>query len=191
VDLRQAVGQKLLFAFKGMDQPPVEIIHALRDFKPAGISLFRAFNIDNPGQFTRPDGLFTASGGRNDLPLLLLGTDQEGGQLMSLGHGTALPGNMAIGATGSEVLARRAGEVLGTSLPRWGERGLRALCGCQCKSNEPGRGVRSFGEDPRLVARLSAAMIEGIQSQGVAATAKHFPGHGDTSSDSHLGLPLS
>ena len=50
-------------------------------------------------------------------------------------------------------------------------------------------GVRSFGEDPKLVGELAAALIEGIQSQGVAATAKHFPGHGDTASDSHHGLP--
>ncbi|MGE5251521.1 MAG: glycoside hydrolase family 3 protein, partial [Bacteroidota bacterium] len=56
--------------------------------------------------------------------------------------------------------------------------------------HNPVVGIRSFGEHPDMVARLGAAMIEGIQSQGVAATAKHFPGHGDTATDSHLGLPI-
>jgi beta-N-acetylhexosaminidase len=51
-------------------------------------------------------------------------------------------------------------------------------------------GTRSFGEDPKEVAELSAALVEGIQAGGVAATAKHFPGHGDTASDSHYGLPV-
>src|SRR4029077_18545884 len=63
---------------------------------------------------------------------------------------------------------------------------------CDVNSNplNPVIGTRSFGEDPKLVARLSAALIRGLQSSGVAATAKHFPGHGDTSSDSHRGAPM-
>jgi beta-N-acetylhexosaminidase len=125
------------------------------------------------------------------LPPLLIATDQEGGQLMAVGASTPLPGNMALGATGSEALARRAGEVLGCEMAALGVNVDYAPC-VDVNSNprNPVVGVRSFGEDPNLAARLGAAMVAGIQSQGVAATAKHFPGHGDTASDSHHGLPV-
>jgi beta-N-acetylhexosaminidase len=121
---------------------------------------------------------------------LLIATDQEGGQLMAIGDGTPLPGNMALGATGSEELARRAGEVLGRELAAMGVNvNYAPSADVNVNPQNPVVGVRSFGENPQDVARLSAAMIAGIQSQGVAATVKHFPGHGDTASDSHLGLP--
>ena len=123
------------------------------------------------------------------LPLLLIATDQEGGQLMAFGDGTPLPGNMALGATRSPELARKAGEVLGRELAALGINVNYAPCAdVNINPNNPVVGVRSFGEDPALVGELAAAMIEGIQSQGVAATVKHFPGHGDTASDSHHGL---
>ncbi|MBN2678351.1 MAG: hypothetical protein JXR32_09870, partial [Anaerolineaceae bacterium] len=124
-----------------------------------------------------------------EMPLLLIGADQEGGQLMAVGDGTPLPGNMAIGATCSTDLAHQAGVVLGRELASLGINVNYAPCAdVNINPYNPVVGVRSFGEDPRLVSDLSAAMIRGIQSQGVAATAKHFPGHGDTSSDSHHGL---
>ncbi len=110
---------------------------------------------------------------------------------MALGDGTHLPGNMALGATGSEDLARLAGEVLGRELAAVGVNVNYAPCvDVNVNPHNPVVGIRSFGEDPIEVARLSAAMIAGIQSQGVAATAKHFPGHGDTSGDSHHGMPI-
>jgi beta-N-acetylhexosaminidase len=109
---------------------------------------------------------------------------------MSIGDGTPLPGNMALGATRSTELARRAGEVLGRELAALGINVNYAPCAdVNINPKNPVVGVRSFGEDPNLVGELAAALIEGMQSQGVAATAKHFPGHGDTASDSHLGLP--
>jgi beta-N-acetylhexosaminidase len=121
----------------------------------------------------------------------LIATDQEGGQLMAIGEGTTpLPGNMALGATGSVELARKAGEVLGRELAAMGINvNYAPSCDVNINPQNPVIGIRSFGEDPAAVAQLAAAMIEGIQSQGVAATAKHFPGHGDTDGDSHHGLP--
>jgi beta-N-acetylhexosaminidase len=108
---------------------------------------------------------------------------------MAFGDGTPLPGNMALGATRSLELARKAGEVLGRELAAIGVNVNYAPCAdVNINPNNPVVGVRSFGEDPKLVGELAAAMIEGIQSQGVAATVKHFPGHGDTASDSHHGL---
>jgi beta-glucosidase-like glycosyl hydrolase/CubicO group peptidase (beta-lactamase class C family) len=119
----------------------------------------------------------------------------EGGvfapSLMSAGSATVLPSNMAIGATGDERLAYEAGRVTGAEARAIGIR--VAFAPVVDVNNNPANPVintRSFGEDPRAVARLAAAFVRGVQSQGVAATAKHFPGHGDTDTDSHLALPI-
>ena len=122
---------------------------------------------------------------------MLIGVDQEGGQLMTIGEGAAsLPGNMALGATNSEDLAEHAGRVLGTELAAMGINiNYSPSCDVNINPKNPVVGIRSFGENPEMVARLASAMIKGIQSAGVAATAKHFPGHGDTDTDSHIGLP--
>ncbi len=191
MDIEQAIGQKLLLAFEGKDRPSPEIVKALREYKASGITLFRSLNIDNPSQLRALTESLQRLARDFDLPPLLIAADQEGGQLMAVGDGTPLPGNMAIGATGSAELARRAGEVLGRELAAMGVNVDYAPCvDVNVNPQNPVVGVRSFGENPREVARLAAAMIEGIQSQGVAATAKHFPGHGDTASDSHHGLPI-
>jgi beta-N-acetylhexosaminidase len=189
--IQQAIGQKLLLAFKGKDKPSDEIIHALREYKASGITLFRSFNIDNPSQLRYLTDQLQRLARTLDLPPFLIAVDQEGGQLMAVGGGTThLPGNMALGATRSAELARKAGEVLGRELSAMGINVNYAPCvDVNINPQNPVVGIRSFGENPDVVADLASAMIEGIQSQGVAATAKHFPGHGDTASDSHHGLP--
>ena len=189
MNLEQRIGQKLLLAFECKELTP-EVVDEFRKYSPCGVTLFRPFNIDNPSQLrTLIDSLQSLARDLH-LPPLLIATDQEGGQLMSIGDGTPLPGNMALGATRSNELARHAGEVLGRELAALGINVNYAPCAdVNINPKNPVVGVRSFGEDPKLVGELAAALIEGIQSQGVAATAKHFPGHGDTASDSHHGLP--
>ena len=184
------IGQKLLLAFQGKE-PTQEIVDALRKFRPAGLTFFRSLNIDDPAQVRRLTDALQRLARDFDLPPLLIAADQEGGQLMAIGKGTTpLPGNMALGATGSPELARMAGEVLGRELAAMGINvNYAPSCDVNINPQNPVIGIRSFGEDPNAVAQLASAMIEGIQSQGVAATAKHFPGHGDTDGDSHHGLP--
>ena len=147
--------------------------------------------MDNPAQVRQLTTQLQQLAREVGLPPLLIATDQEGGQLMAVGSGvTQLPGNLALGAAGSEDLARQAGEVLGRELAAMGINVNYAPClDVNINPRNPAVGTRSFGEDAQAVARLGAAMITGIQSQRVAAVAKHFPGHGDTSSDSHHGLP--
>jgi beta-N-acetylhexosaminidase len=190
VDIPHSIGQKLLEAFDGKEPTP-EIIEALRNYRPAGLTLFRSLNIENPTQVRRLTDSLQRLTEEFDLPPLLIATDQEGGQLMAVGEGTTqLPGNMALGATGSPELARKAGEVLGLELAAMGINvNYAPSCDVNINPQNPVIGIRSFGENPEVVARLACAMIEGIQLQGVAATAKHFPGHGDTAGDSHHGLP--
>jgi len=190
VNIEESIGQKILLAFKGKEASP-EIITALNNYRPGGLTLFRSFNIDQPAQVRRLTDSLQRLALDLGLPPLLIGVDQEGGQLMAIGEGTTpLPGNMALGATGSTELARKAGAVLGQELAAMGVN-VNYVPSCDVNINpyNPVIGTRSFGESPEAVARLASAMIEGIQSTGVASTAKHFPGHGDTGSDSHHGLP--
>jgi len=184
------IGQKLLLAFHGKESTP-EIIDILKQYRPGGLTLFRSLNIDEPAQVRRLTDSLQRIAQDLGLPPLLIATDQEGGQLMAIGDGTTpLPGNMALGATGSPELARKAGEVLGRELAAMGVNvNYAPSCDVNINPHNPVIGIRSFGEDPTAVAQLASAMIEGIQSQGVAATAKHFPGHGDTDGDSHHELP--
>ena len=191
MELKRLIGQKLLFAFQGMDALPPEIIRSFKNHHPSGISLFRSLNMGTPAQIRKLTQSLQNLARELNLPPLIIATDQEGGQLMAFGDGTPLPGNLAIGATRSIELARKAGQVLGRELAALGINVNYAPCAdVNINPRNPVVGVRSFGEDPNLVGELAAAMIEGIQSQGVAATVKHFPGHGDTANDSHHGLGI-
>lgn len=189
MDIERLIGQKLLFAFHGREKPSPEIVDAFKKYHPGGISLFRSLNMGTLPQIRELNASLQRLARELGLPPLIIATDQEGGQLMAVGDGTPLPGNMALGAARSNELARKAGEVLGREMSALGINVNYAPCAdVNVNPLNPVVGTRSFGEDPILVGELAAAMIEGIQSQGVAATVKHFPGHGDTASDSHLGL---
>jgi beta-N-acetylhexosaminidase len=191
VDIEHLAGQKLLLAFHGKDQLPPEIVTAFERFHPGGISLFRDLNVGTPSQLRELTSSLQRLARELNLPPLIIAADQEGGQLMAVGDGTPLPGNMALGAARSIELARKAGEVLGGELSALGINVNYAPCAdVNINPQNPVVGTRSFGEDPFWVGELTAAMIEGIQSQGVAATAKHFPGHGDTATDSHHALGI-
>lgn len=111
--------------------------------------------------------------------------------LLRGGDATVLPNNMAIGATGDPELARAAGRITGLESRAIG---IHVAFGPAVDVNNnpanPVINVRSFGEEPRAVAAMGAAFVDGVQSAGVAATIKHFPGHGDTDTDSHLALPV-
>lgn len=183
-------GQNLLLAFDGKEPSP-GIISALKRYRPAGITLFRHLNIDNPSQVRDLTDSLQRLARDFNLPQLIIAADQEGGQLTAIGEGTtSLPGNMALGAVGSKKLSQKAGTILGKELAAMGINvDYAPVCDVNINPKNPVIGIRSFGENPKMVARLASAMIEGIQSQGVAATAKHFPGHGDTDGDSHHGLP--
>ncbi|MFI0260032.1 glycoside hydrolase family 3 protein [Streptomyces sp. NPDC017056] len=122
---------------------------------------------------------------------LLIATDQEHGIVARIGApATLFPGAMAMGAGRSRDDARTAGRIAGEELYAMGIRQDYApVADVNVNPANPVIGVRSFGSDPEAVARLVAAEVRGYQSARVAATAKHFPGHGDTDTDSHVGLP--
>jgi len=127
---------------------------------------------------------------KSEIPLFI-SADQEGGIVTRLRGGTHFPGNMALGATGSNVLAEKAGKATATELKNTGiNMNLAPVLDVNNNPANPVIGVRSFGEDPDLVANLGYSYFAGLQSEGVIACGKHFPGHGDTDLDSHLSLPV-
>ncbi|OKJ00544.1 beta-N-acetylhexosaminidase [Streptomyces sp. CB01249] len=123
---------------------------------------------------------------------LLISTDQEHGIVCRVGEpATLMPGAMALGAGGSRSDARRAGQIAGAELAAIGiNQNYAPDADVNVNPANPVIGVRSFGSDPQSVADMVAAQVKGYQSAGIASTAKHFPGHGDTSTDSHTGLPV-
>lgn len=121
---------------------------------------------------------------------LLISADLEAGAGMRFDDTVNFPWNMAVGATGNPELARRQGAITAREALALGVQQIYApVVDVNNNAANPVINVRSYGEDPAEVARFGAAFTEGAQSAGVIATAKHFPGHGDTAIDSHRGLP--
>jgi len=147
-----------------------------------------------PEQLARLDnGLQDAalSSGR-EVPLLVA-TDQEQGVVTRLGPpATAFPGSMALGAGRSPQDARTAAAITGEELRAVGiTQDFAPVADVNVNPLNPVIGVRSFGSDPALVSEMVTAQVQGYQEDaGIAAAAKHFPGHGDTAVDSHVGLPV-
>jgi beta-N-acetylhexosaminidase len=110
---------------------------------------------------------------------------------ISLGGATEFPPLMALGATGDEKLALEMGRITGREAQALGiHTPFAPVLDVNNNPDNPIINIRSFGEDPKEVARLGRAFIRGIQEEGLFATGKHFPGHGDTETDSHLDLPV-
>ncbi|WP_424919340.1 glycoside hydrolase family 3 protein [Streptomyces sp. wa1064] len=152
-----------------------------------------AHNTRDPHQIADlSNGLQRAAlAGRSRLPLLV-STDQEHGIVCRVGEpATLLPGAMALGAGGSRSDTRRAAWIAGAELAALGiNQNYAPDADVNVNPANPVIGVRSFGSDPAAVAALVAEQVKGYQGAGIASTAKHFPGHGDTSTDSHTGLPV-
>jgi beta-N-acetylhexosaminidase len=121
---------------------------------------------------------------------LLISADLEAGAGMRFDNTVNFPWNMAVAATGNPDYARRQGEVTALEARALGVQHVFApVVDVNNNAANPVINVRSYGEDPADVGRFAAAFTEGAQKAGVIATAKHFPGHGDTTVDSHRGLP--
>jgi beta-N-acetylhexosaminidase len=153
----------------------------------AGVCLF-AENIVSPDQVR----LLTDEIRRAN-PLALIAIDEEGGDVTRLfaATGSPYPGNAILGRIDDVEYTEAVARSVGWQLRRAGcTLGFAPDVDINSNPDNPVIGVRSFGTDPGLVARHSAAWVRGIESTGVASSAKHFPGHGDTAQDSHLALPV-
>ncbi|MCC7159720.1 MAG: glycoside hydrolase family 3 C-terminal domain-containing protein [Ignavibacteria bacterium] len=128
--------------------------------------------------------------GLSDIPLLI-SSDFERGIKMRVTDGVLFPNAMAIGAADNPELSYKIGLEIARETRLIGvHQNYSPVCDVNNNPNNPIINVRSFGEDPKLVSRMSQSMIKGLQDGKVIATAKHFPGHGDTEIDSHNDLPM-
>jgi len=166
----------------------------IEKYRPGGIIYFAWTNsVQNPDQIAKlSNGIQDAALAQPSGVPSLVGIDQEGGIVARIGPpATQLPGNMALGAGRSAADAETAAAVNGDELAAMGINwNFAPVADVNADPANPVIGVRSFSEDPGLAATLTAAQTRGYTSTGIAGAAKHFPGHGDTATDSHTGLPV-
>ncbi|MEE6261981.1 glycoside hydrolase family 3 protein [Plantactinospora sonchi] len=171
--------------FVGATRPPDWVRRWLGEGL-GGVVLFARNVIDNEQVATLTAAM------RAERPDVLVAIDEEAGDVTRLEsrRGSSRPGNLALGAVNDPDLTEAVARDLGTELAAVGiTLNYAPDADVNADPDNPVIGVRSFGADPGLVARHTAAWVRGLQSAGVAACAKHFPGHGDTSVDSHLDIP--
>lgn len=149
--------------------------------------IYFARNVGTPEEVLELNRDIKRSAGRP----LLLAVDQEGGQVARLRRGfTEIPPMRAVGAAGSPALARELGKAIGRELRAVGfDMNYAPVLDIDTNPDNPVIAARSFGRTPEIVTEMGLALAAGLQEAGVAACGKHFPGHGDTSQDSHLELP--
>jgi beta-N-acetylhexosaminidase len=160
---------------------PAWVLEALSDGL-AGVTVFGP-NIDGTEQLA---GLIAGLRAVTGEPIIAI--DEEGGDVTRIAHlsGSPYPGNAALGAVDDPALTRAVYHALGADLAALGVTlNLAPSVDVNTAADNPVIGTRSFGADPALVARHAAAAVTGLQAAGVAACAKHFPGHGSTTIDSH------
>jgi len=184
--LADHVGELLMFGFEGTtpEELPAELIA-----QSSGVILFKR-NILSAEQLRALTDAIRAVPREDGLaPLIAL--DQEGGPVSRLaGIGTTTPSAMALGAAHDPTLTQLMYGIVGDELAALGvSLDLAPVADVNNNPNNPVVGTRSFGDDPTAVSMHVQTAIRGLRGAGVAATAKHFPGHGDTTVDSHLDLP--
>jgi len=189
--LEEQIGQLLMVGFWG-NTPSQEIIDLIQRYHVGNILLFSR-NVRDAQQvleLTQRLQMIAKEAGQR-YPLLIA-IDQENGIVQRLGEAvTIFPGNMALGAIGTEEMAYKVASATGQELKALGiTMNLAPVVDINNNPANPVIGVRSFGEDPQQVARLGAAMVKGYHATGILSCLKHFPGHGDTAVDSHLALPM-
>ena len=188
--LEEQMGQVLMAGFSG-STPSQEIIDLIQHHHVGNIILFSRNVRDTSQVLELTQSLQRIAKEAGHRYPLLIAIDQENGIVQRLGEaGTILPGNMALGAIGSQEVAYKVALATGNELKALGiNMNLAPVVDVNNNPANPVIGVRSFGEDPQQVAHLGAAMVKGYHAAGILCSLKHFPGHGDTTVDSHLALP--
>ena len=203
--LRQKVTQMLMVDFRYWDtdlsdgeqttgneftKMNSQVQKVVEDYDFGAVIYFAQNIVETQQSFELSQALQEAATKDGGIPLII-SADQEGGSVYRLGSGTALPGNMALGATGSVEYAQAAGEIIGSELSVLGiNTNLAPVVDVNNNANNPVIGLRSYSDDAELVGTLASATIKGLADYNVIGCAKHFPGHGDTATDSHYGLPV-
>jgi len=181
----ELIGSRLVFGIPGTQVTP-EIVRHFKETYAGGLILYR-INFESPDQLRK-----LISDLENALQRrLLVCADHEGGRVIMFQDGvTVFPSAQAIGQTGNTQFARRQGEQEGRELRRLGiDVNFAPVLDVLTEAYSPNIGIRAFGKEPELVAKMGAARIAAMQVEGVSACAKHFPGLGPATLDPHLKLP--
>lgn len=186
--LDEKIGQLILAGFDGMSITE-EAKELINKYKVGGFILF-AHNLEEPTHSVKLLNDIKLENQKNDIPLFL-GVDQEGGRVTRLPGLSGLPTNAKIGATNDTDYAFQYGELLGEQLQSFGfQFNFAPVLDVNSNPHNQVIGDRSYGSDPELVSKMGVATIKGMESTGVIPAIKHFPGHGDTSVDSHKSMPV-
>jgi len=195
--LEEKVGQVMMIGLDpngGRAAPELtpEFRALLQELHVGGVIYFER-NVESPAQLAKLSADLQEAARANGDPPLLISIDQEGGRVARLKEPrgfTEFPGAMAIGATGDVENARLIARALAQELLAVGiNMDLAPDLDVNNNPDNPVIGIRSFGSDPQAVAAFGIAFTAGLQAEGVLAVGKHFPGHGDTGTDSHVSLP--
>jgi len=190
-DLKKKIGQLMVFGFSGTT-PSKEIKELIHDYQVGNIILFGR-NLTTPQEILSLNTELQSEARKagQEFPLLIC-TDQENGIVRRLGEGISeIPGAMLLGATHNPQYAFDAAIATGTEIKALGINWNLAPC-VDVNNNplNPVINVRSFGESPSDVSSFGKAAMKGFKKAGVISVLKHFPGHGDTTTDSHHDLPV-
>lgn len=188
--LKEKIGQLFVFGFHGTE--PTEQIQALIREYGIGGTIYFSRNVVDAQQVHELSGNLQRIASDAGKPPVFVAIDQEGGMVARLVEGvTLMPGNMALGAASEAEGARETARVCGEELRKLGVTMNYAPCiDVNNNPDNPVINVRSYSDRSEVVAELGAAAVQGYQAARIAATVKHFPGHGDTSVDSHHALPV-
>ncbi|MFN8008618.1 MAG: glycoside hydrolase family 3 N-terminal domain-containing protein [Terriglobia bacterium] len=188
LSLEEKIGQMIVPGFRGIysnsrSAEYLELVRLIRDQHIGGLILFAGDIYESAILINQLQALARVP--------LLISSDFERGASFRIRHTLSLPWNMAVGATDSEDWAYLQGKLTAQEARAMGINWVFApVLDVNSNPANPVINIRSYGENPQMVARLGVAFIQGAQDAGVLATAKHFPGHGDTNIDSHLSLPV-
>lgn len=186
---RIKIGQRLVVGFPGTEVDD-ELEELVQKYKIGNFILFKHNIVDADQTKCLCKKLQELSIKHTGNPAFIT-IDQEGGMVTRLGEDCVnIPGAMALAALDDEEKIYQAGKMTGEQLKALGINfNLAPVADINSNMDNPVIGVRSYGDDPKWVAKCSLAMMKGLLDAGVLTSAKHFPGHGDTNVDSHLGLP--
>ncbi len=188
--LRNAIGQMLMVGFYGAEPTP-EIIDMIERYRVGGV-IFFSRNIQTKEQVAALTANLQsiARKAHHEQPLLIA-VDQENGMVRRFNDLTLFPGNMAQGAIHDREVTYHIAYATALEMLSVGvNMNLAPVADVNNNPLNPVIGVRSFGEDSGLVSELATAAMQGLQAAGMTANVKHFPGHGDTATDSHRALPI-
>lgn len=189
MSIDEKIGQMIFAGISGKEIN-AQTEQLVKSYKFGGI-IFNGKNLSSPSQTVAYVNELKAANSNNKLPLFF-GIDQEGGRISKLpGDLIDIPSNMEIGEINKPSFSFEMGSVLGKLVSAYGFNvNFAPVLDVNSNPNNPVIGDRSFGNNPKIVSKLGVQTMKGIQSEKIIPTIKHFPGHGDTSVDSHLELPI-